>query len=309
MKKRRTKGAILALGTAIILITLVAFIWMMDARNAGAEPTFETVFPDGVTTCGACHAFAPSSATALHTFHLALPAIGAGGCLDCHTGVAGAVPVDTSNCAVCHQFPPSATGHPTVGLICLHTTDGVTACSTCHVFPCATATPTPTPTPSPTPVGAMPCPSDEQVFWDGQNSSIVLSTDQSTAEPIAVTVKSGKECVKENGKVDIKLEASFDCPVDVELSVFTPGFDPGDIFYMDPDGNMACLTDKVYKSRGMDNDNQFKNLIFFKTDVLEVNEDLSEELPPGLYLLTLGVTPHRNGNQHFYRWVVYFIVP
>jgi hypothetical protein len=170
----------------------------------------------------------------------------------------------------------------------------------------------------------MACPTDQQVFWDGQNSSIVVSADPSTAAPIAATV--GK-----NGKVDIQLEASFGCPVDVELSVFAPGFDPEDIFYMDPEGNMARLSEEALSEgagnkgygdrrdgdRGDGNKGngnkgsctKFRNVIFYKTNVLELNEEFSKEFPPGLYLLTLGVTPHDNENENFYRWVIYFIVP
>jgi hypothetical protein len=141
----------------------------------------------------------------------------------------------------------------------------------------------------------------------------VVSADPSTAQPIAVTV--------EKGKVKIQLEAYFNCSVNVALSTFAPALDPEEVFFVDSDGNMHRLSDEAYSaghgSQGMGR--KFTNLTFFKSNVLEVNKQFSAKLPPGLYLLTLGVTPYAppcassapsdNENQSFYRWVVYFIVP
>lgn len=61
-----------------------------------------------------------------------------------------------------------------------------------HPAPTPTTTPTPTPTPTP-PVGAMPCPTGEDVLFFAAGTSPVPSSDPAAALPIGVVVEPGDD--------------------------------------------------------------------------------------------------------------------
>jgi len=163
----------------------------------------------------------------------------------------------------------------------------------------------------------MPCPTGEQAFFYIPVDTPVVNSDPAEAKPVGITVELGDD-------VDFVISAAFDCPVDVTLSVFAPGVDPQDIFYIDSEASGAerlskAIADDV-KSNSCSTSGEseddirkaFENLVFYKTNVTGLDvpiESLHARFDPGLYIITLGVTPHGMKGKTLYRWSTGFFIP
>lgn len=138
----------------------------------------------------------------------------------------------------------------------------------------------------------------------------MVSTDPATAQPVGIVVE-------QNADVDILLNAAFDCPVDVTLSLYAPGIDPQDVFFVGSTGverlsESSAMAETDDSSGGSANQlwKKLENLVLYKTNVSEVNvgpEELHAVFPPGVYVVTLGVTPHGAEGQSSYRWTTFFV--
>jgi len=145
----------------------------------------------------------------------------------------------------------------------------------------------------------------------------VVSSNPATARPLGVDVEPGDD-------VDILINASFECPVDITLSIVALGIDPANIFFVDSDLNAKTLSQLIageltstgcLTTPGDSEDvrtKAYENLVFFRTDVTEVHvpeESLHAVFPAGVYAITLGATPHGMKGATRLRWTTYFLVP
>lgn len=169
--------------------------------------------------------------------------------------------------------------------------------------------PAPASTPAQT---SMPCPAGNGVFGlYAPPASPSVSADPATAQPVGIMVEP-------NDDVDILLNASFDCPVDVTLSLYAPDADPQDVFFIDPTGvtrlsESAAMAGSNGIGDGSANQlwKKLENLVFYSTDITQLNvgpEELHAVFPPGVYVVTLGVTPSGTQGQTSYRWSTFFLI-
>jgi hypothetical protein len=166
-------------------------------------------------------------------------------------------------------------------------------------------------------------PTDEDIFFYYHLDATVPGTNAPDVRPVASTI--------DGHNVDIRVDIGPFCePMHVSLSAFAPVVDPEEIWFLDSWHNLNTLSDEAVEEGKSGqtttlNDSQngdhgsgpghqrhkkkFRNLIHWKANVLEVTEDLKTELPSGLYVITLSVTPSRGDHENYYRWVTLFIVP
>ena len=142
----------------------------------------------------------------------------------------------------------------------------------------------------------------------------MISADPATAKPIGVTV--------DKGNIHIKIDADFGCPVDVVFGAYAPEIDNEDVYFLDSAyslkaRSLAAVEDAMSKGpKKNKHKNKLDNLVFFKTNVFGVHENLKATLPPGLYVLTLGVKPsgnsneadNENENESSLRWITHFTI-
>ncbi|HTR45367.1 MAG TPA: hypothetical protein VMH06_06625 [Thermodesulfovibrionales bacterium] len=162
--------------------------------------------------------------------------------------------------------------------------------------------------------GCIVKPTDEDVFFYDHLDATVPGTNAPDIRPVAAAV--------DDHNVDIKVDIGPFCePMAVSLSVFAPVLSPEDIWFLDSDNSMSTLSDEAIgegqsgetaamSGSGKHGHNKrFKNLIFWKSKVVEVTQDFKAQLPSGLYVITLSATPSGGNHERFYRWVTLFIVP
>jgi hypothetical protein len=165
----------------------------------------------------------------------------------------------------------------------------------------------------------LSCPTDEKSFSYNQTAFPVANTDPAGEQPIGITA-AGHD-------VDIKvIVGPFSCPVDVVFGAYAAGIDPDDVYFLDSDyslktRSMAVVEEAVSRGADRSTDSEdgehssgrpgrFRNIVFWKNGVTQVNEDLKAQLPSGLYVLSLVVKPSGSGNdESYYRWTTHFIVP
>jgi hypothetical protein len=184
----------------------------------------------------------------------------------------------------------------------------------------------PTPVP-PAPAATMPLPSAYEVFTHAAAALPIVSADPAAAQPIGFgPAASG------GNTLDVKVNVGpFDGPVDVSLVVFAPSIYSDDLYFMNPKEELDILSDEVnaelrasvtsarqasehedYSTTDTIPVMKFNNLVLWKHDVMQLNEDVYygpvSELPAGLYVLVLDVkSPGHEDN--LYRWVSYIFLP
>ncbi|MDA8078079.1 MAG: c-type cytochrome [Nitrospiraceae bacterium] len=173
----------------------------------------------------------------------------------------------------------------------------------------------------------IPLPTGGQIFTSGPVVVPVVSTNPAQAIPVGIG-SLGKVPGTIGNNLIITVEtAQFAGPVDVSLAVYDTTFDADELFFLDGQKKFTSLSDAVehqidtgsYQKTAM-----AKEPVIWKGSVFSLKETVlgpipTSQLPPGLYILHLNVTPagHLFGGFHsqtsaadgFYRWVTYFIVP
>ena len=166
-------------------------------------------------------------------------------------------------------------------------------------------------------------PTGEDIFFYDHLDATVPGTDPAKIRPIATTV--------DNHNVDITVDIGQFCePMDLSFSMFVPVLNPEDIWFLGSSNTLSTLSDEAVGegqsgstdmssnpqegNRGSNHEQhghhkKFKNLIFWKSEVLDVNQEFKGTVPSGLYVLTLGATPAGSDRESSYRWVTLFIVP
>ncbi len=289
----RKRGFILAAGAILLLLAATAY------ATSTIYGEFQVKYPSSATSsfgCAICHNGNPGIAT-LYNYGAALSA----------NGINTGNPSQSAFNAAATAIEPSdsdSDGYSNIVEINAGTNPSDPA-----------SHPTPTPTPTPTPATTMPCPTGEQAFFYSPVGTPVISSNPAEAEPLAVVVEPGED-------VDFLMNASFDCPVDATFSFFAPGIDPVNIFFIDSQINGKWLSQAVADELtsqqcslfGTSEDARrkaYENLVFFNTDVTQLDvapETLHATFPPGVYVVTLSVTPHGTKGQTLYRWSTFFAV-
>ena len=145
----------------------------------------------------------------------------------------------------------------------------------------------------------------------------MANTDPAGEQPIGVTVA--------GHHVDIKVVVGpISCPVDVLFAAYASAIDPEDVYFLDSEyslrpRSMSVVEDAEAGRTSSDSgeregertgrSSRFRNLVFWKNGVTQVNEDLQADLPSGIYVLSLVVRPSGGDDDNSYRWTTHFIVP
>ncbi len=175
---------------------------------------------------------------------------------------------------------------------------GVPAGCTGGVTPATTQPCTYTP---PSPATAMPLPTGENVYPYEPVASPAPSSDPNQAMPMGLgAVATGGDTLT------LHITAAFQSPVKLFVAMYTPSsvsFMPSNIKMLNNAGQFKM---PLTGAGGM----QVKK---WKTGVTSVDETVINNVPlsqlkAGLYYVVMTATP-TTGNQNFYQWMTYFIVP
>lgn len=140
----------------------------------------------------------------------------------------------------------------------------------------------------------MGMPTTQQMFSYGPTTGPVMGTDISNTMPIGVgTVAMG------GNMINIHVATGqFSHPMDMYLTIYSPVFDPFNIYLMHPDGTIKPVSEGVEP---------------WMAGVTAVDETPianlpTSELAPGTYTIGLMATPTGGNTPAYYMWTTNFVV-